>query len=222
MAVITIFRQAGCEGLYIAKKLAETLRYHYLDYESAERILLKYGYDEVDEVYQSVPEFWERFTKRGTERDEVNAMLRSVVLAQAHHGNAVILGRACFAPLQGLSDVLNVRLMAPLPLRIARVMDFLKLSHEEAVAHVEEKDRLVADFARTSYGVSPDDLSLFDLVIDTGKVQPDMVVRWLAEAVKELPAKSDKSPSAASLVVDPFIARAVAREIQRRESKAAK
>lgn len=222
MAVITIFRQAGCEGLYIAKKLAETLGYQYTDYESAERILVNYGYEEVGEVYGSVPDFWERFTKKGPERDEINSMLRSVVLAEAQHGNVVILGRACFAALQGLSDVLNVRVKAPLPLRISRVMSFLQITREEAVAHVEEKDKLVADFARTSYGVSPDELGLFDLVVDSGRVHPDTIVRWLAEAARALPVEGDEAPAAGELEVNPFIARAVSRELERRARQMAK
>lgn len=215
MAVITVFRQAGCEGLQIARKLAETLGYGFADYQFAERILLKYGYDEVGEVYKSVPDLWERFTKKGPEREEIHAMLRSVVQAQAHHGNIVLLGRACYAPLQGLSDVLNIRVKAPLPLRISRVMSFLNLSHDEAAAHVEETDKLISEFAKACYGVSADDMSLFDLVIDTGKLHPDTVVQCLADAARALPPKGATNPTAAALEVDPFIARAVARELER-------
>lgn len=219
MAVITVCRQAGSGGLPIAEKLAETLGYDYLDYKFAEKILLKYGFDEFGEVFQSTADFWERFTKKSTERDEVNAMLRSVVRAQAHHDNVVILGRACFAALQGVSDVLNIRVKAPHHLRVGRVATYYEISDEEALAYVEEKDRLVDDFAKTCYGVSADDLGMFDLIIDTGKVDTDTAVTFLAEVVRGLPVKGDDSPKVSDLEADPFITRAVAREIKREKGQ---
>ena len=152
MAVITMFRQAGCKGRYIAEEVARALSYDFADYRTAERLLLQFGLTQVPEVYQSTPDFWDHFTRKGPERDHVNAMLRSVTLAQAQHGNVVLLGRGCFAPLQGLSDVLNVRVKAPLPLRIERVMQDYEMTRDEAIAFVREKDDLVAAFAPTSYG----------------------------------------------------------------------
>ena len=216
MSVITVFRQAGCNGRYIADRLAEALGYHFADYATAERLMQQCGYARTLEVYQSVPDFWDRFTRRGLERDEINTMLRSVTLAMARHGNVVMLGRGCYAPLQGLSDVINVRLKAPLSLRIERVMRDLRLTPEEAAAFVEEKDVLVADFARTSYGLSPDDLSLFDFVIDTRTARADSVVRFLVEAVKAQPAAGgEERPSAAAIEVDPVMASAVSDEFER-------
>jgi cytidylate kinase len=216
VAVITIFRQAGCEGRYIAEHVARALNYHFADYATAERLMLQCGYDLTPKVYESTPDFWDRFTRRGMERDRINSMLRSVTLATAHHGNVVLLGRGCFAPLQGLCDVLNVRLKAPLPLRIERIMQKHEMTKEQAAEFVAERDTLVADFARTSYGLSPDDLSLFDLVIDTGKVDRDSAVRWLVEAAGSLACRAG-DPTAAALEVDQVLQRAVANEFGRRE-----
>jgi cytidylate kinase len=216
VSVITVFRQAGCKGRYIAESLAGALGYHFADYATAERLMLQCGYALTPEVYQSVPDFWDRFTRRGLERDEINIMLRSVTLAMARHGNVVMLGRGCYAPLQGLSDVINVRLKAPLPLRIERVMQDLQLTPEEAAAFVEEKDVLVADFARSSYGLTPDDLSLFDFVIDTGRAHPDSVVGFLVEVESAQTADGgEERPSAAAIEVDPVIAGAVSDEFER-------
>ena len=114
-----------------------------------------------------------------------------------------------------MSDVLNVRLKAPYPLRVERVMEEQQMSEDEATAFVEEKDILVADFARTSYGLSPDDLTLFDLVIDTGKVHPDAALGFLVEAASALPEESKEGLTAAALEVDPVIAEAVSDEFER-------
>lgn len=215
MAVITVFRQAGCRGRYIAEEVARALGYNFSDYLVAERLLLQHGFAQAPQVYQSAPDFWDRFTKKGPERSAINSMLHSITLAEARHGNVVMLGRACFAPLQGLSDVVNVRVKAPLPVRIERVMRDHRMTREEAAAFVEEKDALVAAFPRTSYGLSPDDLTSFDLVIDTGKVDPDAAIRLLLDVARSLLTTSDGAATTAVLEVDPVMAKAVREEFAR-------
>ena len=217
MAVITVFRQAGCKGRYIAEEVARALGYDFADYRTAERLLLQFGFTQVPEVYQSTPDFWDHFTRKGPERDQVNAMLRSVTLAQAQNGNVVLLGRGCFAPLQGLYDVLNVRVKAPLPLRIERVMQDYEMTRDEALTFVREKDDLVAAFAPTSYGLSPDDPDVFDVILDTGKIDPDAAVRFLVDAARSTPSNVEQGASAAGLQVDRAIADAVAHEFGRLE-----
>jgi cytidylate kinase len=217
VAVITVFRQAGDGGRYIAENLAEALGYHLFDYRTAERILVQEGLSDARKVFKSTTDFWDRFTRKGTERDEVHRMFRWLILATAHHGNVVMLGRGCFAALQGLSDVLNVRLWAPLPVRIKRVMRAHEMTHDEAAAFVAGKDALVADFARDSHGLSPDDPTFFDLVIDTGKVTRDSAVRILVEAVGSLKVNSNEEPTAAALKVDSLMEKEVAYEFERVE-----
>ena len=215
MAVITVFRQAGDGGRYISENLAKALGYHLFDYRTAERILMQEGFAQAPKVFKSVTDLWDRFSRTGRERDEIHAMFRSLILATAHHGNVVMLGRGCFAALQGLSDVLNVRLKAPLPLKIKRVMRARHMTHDEAAAFVVEKDALVADFTRDSHGLSPDDLTYFDLVIDTGKVSRDSAVRILVEAVGALTGSSLKGPTAAELKVDSVWEKDVSYEFER-------
>jgi cytidylate kinase len=216
VAVITVFRQAGDGGRYISENLAKALGYHLFDYRTAERILMQEGFAQAPKVFKSVTDFWGRFNRKGKERDKVHDMFRSLILATAHHGNVVMLGRGCFAALQGsLSDVLNVRLKAPLPLRIKRVMRARQMTHNEAAAFVVEKDALVADFAKDSHGLSPDDLTYFDLVIDTGKVSRDSAVRILVEAVGALMDSRGKGPTAAELQVDSVWEKDVAYEFER-------
>ena len=213
MSVITVFRRAGCAGRYIAEGLSQSLGYHLSDYQTAGSVLREYGLVKFPEIYGSSADFWDLFTGRGSERGEINSMLRLVTLAQARHGNVVMLGRGCFAPLQGLSDVLNVHVKAPLPLRTERVMDAHQMTSDEAAAFIEEKDALVDGFARTSHGLSPDDATLFDLVIDTGKVEPDVAIRWLVEAVGALEGGSEDGATTSTLSVDSVLARVVSREL---------
>ena len=92
-----------------------------------------------------------------------------------------------------------------------------QMTEEEAVAFVREKDDLVADFARTSYGISPDEPGVFDVVIDTGKVDPGAAVRFLVEVAGALSGRARGGPRAADLQVGPVIADAVSNEFERLE-----
>lgn len=92
--------------------------------------------------------------------------------------------------MSGFADVLNVRIQAPLPIRRARVMTQQKLTEpEQAEAIIKEADRVRATFIESYYGVRWDAANAFDVVIDTGKVPPDLAVTWLADAVKAMPAR---------------------------------
>ena len=56
-----------------------------------------------------------------------------------------------------------------------------------------------------------DTASAFDLVLDTSKVSPEMVVTWLIDAAKALSERTtDDRPACSSIQVDPILAGAVA------------
>jgi cytidylate kinase len=187
MSVITISREFGSEGGYIAEKAAQTLGYHLVDKTTMENVLVQYGFVEFDKHYDAALGFWTRFAQRTTEMVD---MLNRVIRALARHGNVVIVGRGSFALLHGLADVINVRLQAPLPLRVERVMTKHNITdREQAEAIVIENDRLRTKFIESYYDLHWDSASAFDLVIDTGKVSLDLAAAWLVDAVKALPRK---------------------------------
>jgi cytidylate kinase len=185
MAVLTISRQDGSEGRRIAAAAAQTLGYHFVDKSTIERILTQFGYAEFYKDYDGASNIWDRLDAH---KAEVIRMLNQAIRGLAQHGNVVILGRGSFAVLHGLTDVFNVRIQAPLPQRVARVMDQNGItSQDKAAAVVADNDRRRAAFVHTFYGVRWDSTDLFDLVIDTGKITPERAIAWLVEAVKALP-----------------------------------
>jgi hypothetical protein len=189
MAVLTISRELGSEGVAIAKKVAQELGYHFADKDVIEMVLDQYGFVRFQKEYESGPGFWARFD--GLRARMVEFSYR-VIQSVARHGNGVIVGRGSFAVLQGFADVLNVRIQAPLPIRVSRVMEQQGIAEDDkARSVVEESDKLRAAFVESWYGVELDKASPFDVVIDTGKVSPDMAAAWLVEALnalKERPA----------------------------------
>jgi cytidylate kinase len=82
---------------------------------------------------------------------------------------------------------------------------------EQAEANVKESDKARTAFVESFYKARWDDASAFDLVIDTGKVPPDLAATWLVEAAKALSERTvDDRPTCSSIQVDPILARAVA------------
>jgi cytidylate kinase len=212
MSVITISMKVGSEGSHIAEKVAQTLGYHLADKRRIGTILGQYGLVEFDKEYDSTPGFWAYFdTRRAKQRELVVGMLNQVILALARHGDMVILGRGSFAVLGGFADVLNVRIQAPLPIRIKRVMEQQNITEpDRAEAFVTENDRVRVAFVESSYGIRWDTASPFDLVIDTGKVAPGLAATWLVEANRVVKGrKGGDERTTGTIQVDPILASAV-------------
>ena len=217
MTVITISREFGSGGADIAQQVAKALTYHYAGQELIGKVLAQYGIVEFDQEYDTTLSFWERFDARRAQRREVmQEMLHRVVLALAQHGNVVIVGRGSFAALAGFADVLNVRIQAPLSQRSQRVLAQQGLATvAEAEAAVQEADKVRAAFIESVYGVRWDDAHAFDLVIDTGKVDPELASAWLVEAVQALRHRSlGDQPTAAAIPVDSVLASVVSDQLK--------
>lgn len=201
MAVITISREMGSEGTYVAKKVAQELGYHFVDKNLIEQILNQYGFVQFEKEYESGPGFWTRFDGLRVRMVEFS---NRVIEAVARQDNVVIEGRGSFAVLHNFVDVLNVRVQAPFAVRVNRVMAQQGISDlDKAEAIVKESDKVRIAFVESWYGVRWDSANAFDVVIDTGKVSPDLAVAWLVEAVNDLKKRQvGDQPTTAQIQVD--------------------
>ena len=211
MSVITISREFGSEGDAMARKVAQALDYHFVDQKFIGTILTQYGYVEFDKEFSSLPTFWERFdAQREKQRDVMANMLNQVIRAVAHHGHVVILGRSGFEVLGGFADVIHVRLQAPFPVRVGRVMEQQGLSFEQAETAVKKSDKTRVAFVEEFYKIPWDSIHAFDMVLNTGKISPDLATNWLVDIAK-VPVSSfeiDK-PTTDSIVVDRILVETV-------------
>jgi cytidylate kinase len=211
MSVITISREFGSEGEYIAQQVAQTLNYHYVDQKIIGILLGQYGYVEFDKEYAMLPTFWERFdAQREKQRDVMVKMLNQVIEAIAHHGNVVLLGRSGFEVLGRFADVLHVRLQAPFSVRVGRIMAQRKIPMEQAETVVKDNDKVRVAFVEEFYRVPWNAIHAFDLVINTGKISPDLATSWVINVAKT-PVTSLEigKRTTASIVVDRILAEAV-------------
>lgn len=220
MSVITISREFGSEGDTIAQKVAQALGYHFVDRNFIGVILGQYGFVEFDKEYATLPTFWERFdAQREKQRDVMVGMLNQVTQAVALHGNVVILGRSSFAVLGGFADVLHVRLQAPFPIRVGRIMTQQQISFEQAEADVKHNDKVRLAFVEEFYQASWDSIHAFDLVINTSKLPADVAAAWVIDAAKSfVPSAEIDKPTIATIQVDRVLAEAVSEVLQCHET----
>lgn len=211
MSIITISREFGSEGDHIAHQVAQALGHHFVDQKFIGTILGQYGYVEFDKEYANLPTFWERFdAQREKERDVMVSMLNRVIQAVAHHGNVVLLGRSGFEVLGGFADVLHVRLQAPFPVRVQRVMAQQGIPFEQAETVVKKNDKVRLAFVEEFYKVPWGSIQAFDLVINTAKVPPNLATDMIIQAARSLTTnlETDK-PTITSIEVDRILAEAV-------------
>lgn len=212
MAVITISRKLGSMGTYIGRKLAERLGYDYVDKERLSKIMKDYGFSKFDNIYETVPGFWEKYDEY---RDMTINFLAEVILAVAHHGNVVIAGRGSFGLLDAFSDVINIRIKAPKSCRVHRVMEDRNITEDEAKKIVKQNDKVRRSFVESDFRFDYNNSTEFDLILDTSIVPPDMCVEWLAQAYDATNGKRDDDrPSVSTLKIEPVLVKHVEKMLE--------
>jgi cytidylate kinase len=209
MAVITISRETGSGGYQVAKGVAESLGYALVDKATTDSIFRQYGLTRYDELYSSAPNILDILN---ADNLLLVAMSNEIIEAIAQRGDVVILGRAGFAVLSGLADVLQVRVVAPFSERVQRIMEREGLTDVDAVVErVKNDDEIHRKYVQRFYNKQWDDASAFDLMLDTGNVSIEDAVQKVvaaARAVEQRPLAAIVTTSA-SLKVDPVLADAV-------------
>ncbi|HID54759.1 MAG TPA: cytidylate kinase-like family protein [Anaerolineae bacterium] len=220
MTVITVSRKLGSDGDYIAKQTAQMLGYQFVDKKFIGDVLCEYGLVEFNWEYDHLPSFWEKFdAQEEARRDVLVDMLNRVIRAVAQRGNVVILGRSGYVVLGAFGDVLNARIQAPEPFRVAQVAAREKVSLEEAKKIVAQGDKVRAAFVESFYGVDWTSANGFDLVINRAKISPELTINWLVSAARKIEQQEPaQQPTAAALQVDTNLMKTIAKEFHRATS----
>ncbi len=111
--------------------------------------------------------------------------MQQVVRAAAKTGHVVIVGRGGQFLLADRRDVLHVRIVAPLELRVAYVVQREEPDRDAARTRVQEKDRARNRNMLNQFRREPDDPSLYDLVINTAVLGLDHIVDLICLALED-------------------------------------
>ena len=184
MAVITISRLVGSKGTLIGKEVAKRMDYHYIDIGLVQKIMNQYGEINFKDIYDSKISIWDKYT--GIAGDMLD-FFRKVMLSIAKFGNVVIIGRGSFISLGKYADVLDVMIYAPIDIRIKAIMEMRGIEDpEKAEKYIIKKEEIRQSFIEKTFNVRWNNVNNFDMLFNTGKLNPDFVVNSIVIAGKEL------------------------------------
>jgi cytidylate kinase len=111
--------------------------------------------------------------------------MQQVVMAAVKTGHVVIVGRGGQFLMADRRDVLHVRIVAPLDLRVAYVAQREEPNRNAALTRVQEKDRARDRNMQNQFRRKPDDPNLYDLVINSAVLDLDSIVDLICLALED-------------------------------------
>ncbi|HYU73578.1 MAG TPA: cytidylate kinase-like family protein [Ktedonobacteraceae bacterium] len=209
MRAITISREYGSGGGEIAARLAHRLGWKLIDHAVIEQTAQELGVYETqvekhDEEYvegtlsrimSGIQELVTSIPTPGAPPGSVppppaaetrayQDTIRQIITTAADTGHVVIVGRGGQVLLADRRDVLHIRVVAPLELRVAYVAGREGLDLDAARRRVQEKDRARTRYMRTQYHCQHEDPHLYDLVIDIAVLDLDSAVDLICLAAE--------------------------------------
>src|SRR5947207_11349361 len=189
MAIIVVSHQKGAGGPEIGMALSQRLGYRYVDQELLQDAVRRYGLDEdkLSHLDEAKPTFFERFD---TETRHHITVLRTTLLELSELDNAVFMRGGGQWLLRGVPHVLRVRIIAPFEHRVKQWIKRVaamtgETPHPRAAAEFVRRDDLEkAGRMRYLYEVDIADPMLYELIVNTEKLQHEAVVDILERLVR--------------------------------------
>ena len=110
--------------------------------------------------------------------------LKSVIQDITLEGNIVIHGRGSQFILRNNPSALHVLVVAPLPLRIKRVMERSKTDEENALKQIEEYSKTRRDFNKRFFKKDMMDIVYYDLVVNTEHLTYEIAAQIIIKALQ--------------------------------------
>jgi len=185
MCIVTVSRGSYSGAKAVAEAVAARLEVPCVSREvlaeAAEAAGISPG--ALDEVLDRPPTIFERASR---ERDTYMVFVRAALYQRAAAGTFVYHGHDGHLLLD-LPNVVRVRVVAPLALRVQAVKESLGLDERDAERHIAKIDSHRAKWTRFLYGVAWDDPLLYDLVLNLERVGVDAAVEAVLELARSEP-----------------------------------
>ena len=190
MTVITISRQVGSHGGAIAAMFAKEKGYELFNKERFHReadCFRSHFSKEVDALTnESPPGFMEKLFHNHCVYGNIIA---TMVYEAAAGGQAVIVGRGGQFILEGLSCVLNVRVVAPVEERIRNYAGFKNIELDVAADIIKEADRERSAFIKYLHNRNIKEQVAYDLTLNTRAVSREMAIEMIHGMAEEVKRK---------------------------------
>lgn len=193
MAIVTISRKVGSYGEQIAAQVARDLDLRLVGYRDMHRLQ-----SECDPEFKKACQAFETelsggFVERLFFREPANtAMFAALTYELASDGDLVILGRGAQIVLGGQKAVLKVRVVAPTEIRVQRMQQRFGTSGEEAAEFLKRVDKQRRSLIENVFHKELSDWALYDLVINTADLPPELAATLICTAAKGMGSISEQ------------------------------
>jgi len=188
--VVTVTRQFGSGGSEVARLVARELAWDLIDNEFVDEVARRADLpaEAVAQREERAPGLLERVARAlaagspelavgvavasSDERDEATIVkvTERVIGEAAAHGRVVIVGRGAQAVLARHPDALHVYVVASKPWRVRLAVERLGVDPANAAKVLDETDHRRDQYVKTYYGRMRDDLTNYDLVVNTERL----------------------------------------------------
>jgi cytidylate kinase len=186
MTIITISRGSFSHGKEIAERVAQELNYKCISREVLLAASEEFNIPEIAlmRAIKNAPSFLQRFTHG---KEKYISYIRTALLEYVMEDNIVYHGFAGHFLLEGIPNVLKVRICADIEERAGIVMEKEKVSRKQALKIIKDIDNERKKWAIDLYGKNPRDLSVYDLWLVISRLSIDDAINDILFTVR-LPA----------------------------------
>jgi CMP/dCMP kinase len=206
--IITIARQLGSGGASIGQLVAKHLGITYIDREILQRAaqLAQVPEESLRSADERQPSLLERMSALivgyqapmapeyappeaiflpEVAYDSYRQLVEGAIREIAQRGGAVIVGRGGQVILRENPDALHAYVYAPQAVRIQRIAEREQTSLPKARQLIKDSDRNREGYLRTYYGVDWHDPELYDLIINTARLDVDAAADLIVKAAQK-------------------------------------
>lgn len=173
MGVFAVSRMYGAGGTAFAQKLAQCLNYQYVDKAYLHKVLKsKKDYPFLADIIEEeeAPSFFERFEELFTNKSYYKTALMATIYDLALKDNVVFAGRAAHIVLDGIENVITIQVVAKKADRLKRIAELKKISYEEALDLINERDTEKKEFISYYFDRELFDPTIFHFVLNSSYV----------------------------------------------------
>lgn len=183
MPVITLSREMGSRGDDIAQVVAERLGLQLAGRDLINRAARAAGAPEV--ALAEIDELGLLGVRPGAAALRLYREKVAEVMAElASAGDVLLVGRSGQLLLADRPGVLHVRIVAPREDRVRLVQERCRIAAEAAAARIDASDRARAAFVRRHHGARWDDPLLYDIVLNTARLDAATVCAIICRAAE--------------------------------------
>lgn len=199
--IVAIGRELGAGGREIGERVARALDAQLLDNQIVDLVAARIGapasyvqsHDEnvesfVDRLFGIItsanPEAYAAGGLPDWSEERMVGLTAAIIEEHAQSTALVVIGRGAPALLRERRDALRVFITAPLPVRIGRLRERTGCGYDDALRELRKSDQRRLAYMQQYYSVNWREPALYDLVVNTGRFDPDAAAKLIATAAR--------------------------------------